>query len=91
MYKAGIDLDDEILSVAGTTLAAPEDLSKALEGHKAGDTVEIVFRRRGQETRATVTLIDPAALEMVTAESTGAALSPDQQLFRSSWLGSKAR
>ncbi len=91
MYKAGVDLDDEVLSVAGTAPAAPEDLVKALEGHKAGESVDIVFRRRGQETHAAVTLIDPTELEMVTTESTGAALSPEQKLFRESWLGSKVK
>jgi predicted metalloprotease with PDZ domain len=91
IYKAGIDLDDEVLSVAGTALAAPDDLAKALAGHQAGESVEIVFRRRGQETRAMVTLIDPTALEMVTVESMGAALSPEQKLFRKAWLSSKAR
>ncbi len=90
LYQAGVDLDDEVLSVAGTPLATPEDFTKALEHHKAGETVSIVFRRRGQETRATATLIDPSELELVTVESTGAALSPEQKLFRDSWLGSKA-
>lgn len=90
-YGAGVDLDDEMLSVAGTPLAAPEDLAKALASHKAGESVEIVFRRRGQEVRAQATLADPTALEMVPVESTGGALSTDQQHFRAAWLGSKAR
>jgi predicted metalloprotease with PDZ domain len=90
-YKAGVDLDDEILSVAGTPLTAPEDLTKALAGHKAGETVEIVFRRRGQEVHAVATLADPQDLELVTIESTGVALSAEQKQFREAWLGSKAK
>ena len=90
-YKAGVDLDDEILSVAGTPLTAPEDLLKALAGHKAGETVEIVFRRRGQEVHAVATLADPQDLELVTVESTGVALSAEQKQFREAWLGSKVR
>ena len=91
LYQAGVDLDDELLSVAGTTLAAPDDLAKALAPHMAGETVDVVFRRRGQETHASVALIDPAELEMVTVESTGATLSPAQKLFRASWLASKVK
>jgi predicted metalloprotease with PDZ domain len=90
-YNAGMDLDDEVQSVAGTSLAATEDLAKALAGHKAGDTVEIVFRRRGQEVRTEATLADPTDLELVPVESTGAALSTEQKEFREGWLGSKAR
>jgi predicted metalloprotease with PDZ domain len=91
VYNAGVDLDDEILSVAGTSLATPEDLAKALAGHKAGDSVEIVFRRRGQEVHATATLAEPTELELVPAETTGVALSPEQKQFREAWLGSKAK
>lgn len=90
-YNAEVDLDDEILSVAGTALAAPDDLGKALASHKAGDNVEIVFRRRGQEVRATATLAEPKELEMVPMESTGATLAPEQKVFREAWLGSKVK
>ena len=90
-YKAGVDLDDEILSVAGTSLVVPEDLAKALAGHKAGESVEIVFRRRGQEVHSSATLADPGGLELVTVESTGVELSAEQKQFREAWLGSKAK
>jgi predicted metalloprotease with PDZ domain len=91
-YNAGIDLDDEILSVAGTSLEAPEDLAKALADHKAGESVEIVSRRRGQETHASATLADPIGLEIVPVEKTeGVVLTPEQKQFREAWLASKAR
>jgi predicted metalloprotease with PDZ domain len=90
-YNAGLDLDDEMLSVAGTPLAAPEDLTKALAGHKPGDSVEIVFRRRGQEVHATATLAAPTQLELVPVEAAGAVLSPEQKLFREAWLGTKSK
>ena len=91
-YNAGVDRDDEILSVAGTKLAAPEDLAKALAEHKAGDSVEIVFRRRGDEMHAAATLAEPSELEIVPAEKTeGVVLTPEQKQFREAWLGSKAK
>jgi len=88
-YQAGLDRDDEPLSVAGTSSVAPEDLAKALASHKAGESVEIVFRRRGQEVRTMATPADPTALELVPVESTGTSLSPQQKQFREAWLGSK--
>lgn len=90
-YNAGIDLDDEIVSVAGTAIAAPEDVTKALGSHAVGENVEIVFRRRGQEVRAMATLADSPELELIAVESTGGTLTPDQQQFRSAWLDSKAK
>jgi predicted metalloprotease with PDZ domain len=90
-YNAGIDLDDEILSVAGTKLASTADLEKVLKDHKAGDQVEILFRRRGEEIHATATLAAPDELEVVSLESTGATLSADQKAFREAWLNSKVK
>lgn len=90
-YKAGLDRDDELLSVAGTPVTAPEDLGKALAAHKAGDAVELVFRRRGQEVHATATLAAPEDLEIVPVEKAGIMLSPEQKQFREAWLGSKVK
>lgn len=90
-YHAGVDRDDEVLSIAGTSLAVPDDLAKALAGRKAGDNVEIVFRRRGQQVRAMASLEDPTELELVPLESTGTAISAEQKQFREAWLQSKSR
>ncbi len=90
-YKAGVDRDDEVLSVAGKSLAAPEDLAKALADHHAGDTVEIVFRRRGQEVRAMAVLADSPELELVPVETMGGSLSSEQRQFREAWLASKVK
>lgn len=90
-YNAGLDLDDGILSVAGISLAAPEDIVAALAGHRAGEKVEVVSVRRGQQMRSLVTLANPTDLELVPIESAGGSLSPEQQQFRIAWLGSKAK
>ena len=90
-YQAGVDRDDDILSVAGTPLAAPEDLPKALAGRKAGGTVEIVFRRRNREIHSTATLAEPTDLELVPLETTGTTLTPEQRHFREAWLATKTR
>ena len=79
------------MSVDGTPLAAPEDLPKALAGHKAGEEIALVFRRRGQEVHAKATLAEPSRLEVVPVEDTGATLSPAQKEFREAWLGSQAK
>ena len=91
-YQAGLDRGDELVSIAGVAVSGPDDLSKMLGDHKAGDAVPLVFRRRGgQEVNATVKLAEPRQFECVPVESTGEALTQSQQQFRAAWLGSKAR
>ena len=89
-YEAGLDLDDELLSVGGMAMTAPDDLAKALAGRKAGDTVEMLSKRRGQEVRATATLAHDTAMELVPVETAGGKLSDEQRQFRETWLRSKA-
>ncbi len=91
VYLAGIDRGDEIISVAGTPLTLPEDLPKVLAGKKAGDSIEVEFRRRGQAVHAAVTLVQPTMLEVIPVEDAGLPLSPAQRQFRQAWLGSKAK
>ena len=89
-YLAGLDLDDELVSVAGVKLTSSEDLSKALAGRKPGNEVELIFKRRGQEVRTTATLAEDTRLELVPVETAEGALSKEQKQFRESWLRSKA-
>jgi predicted metalloprotease with PDZ domain len=92
-YKAGIEQDDDLVSIAGTPVSAPEDLIKALDSHKPGEEVEIVFKRHsgGEEVRAKVQLIEDYRLEIVPVEKAGGAtaLTDAQKRFRDAWLGSK--
>ena len=89
-YAAGLDLDDELMSVAGTPIGSQDDLSKAIENRKPGDQVELVFRRRLQEVHTKVQLVEDPRLEMVPVEKTGGTFTDEQKRFRDAWLNSKA-
>lgn len=90
-YLAGIDRGDDLISIGSAPLTTEADLKQALSTHKPGDTVDLVFLRRGEQTHTTATLIAPTDLEIVPLESTGTPLTPAQQTFRDAWLNSKAR
>ena len=91
-YLAGLDRGDELVSVAGSKLATAEDLPKALASHKAGESVDVVFLRRGgQEMHVPATLTNEARLEIVPLETTGTEPTAQQKEFRKAWLGSKAK
>ena len=89
-YLAGLDLDDQLISVAGLTLTSPEDLPKALAQRKPGDKVELVFKRRGQTVRTSAVLAEDPQLELVRVEAAGVTLSQQRKQFREAWLHSKA-
>ena len=88
-YAAGLDLDDELISVAGVTIVSTDEVSKPLADRKPGDEVELVFKRRGQEVRARAQLAEDPRLEIVPIEKTGGTLTEEQKRFRDAWLQSK--
>jgi predicted metalloprotease with PDZ domain len=91
IFAAGLDQGDVIIDVAGKAVAAGV-LQAAVKARKPGDRLAVTFKRRGGATgTASITLSEDPALEIVPVESTGARLTPDQQAFRESWLGSKVR
>ncbi len=90
-FDAGLDQGDIIVDVDGKTMGAGV-LQAALKARKPGDQLTITYKRRGGATgKATITLKEDPALEAVTVESTGTALTAEQKAFREAWLGSKLR
>ena len=89
-FQAGLDQGDVITHADGKPIASAEDWQSAVRAHKPGDQMPIQFTRRGAEFRGVITLIEDPMLEVVSIESTGAALSADQKAFRDGWLGRKS-
>jgi predicted metalloprotease with PDZ domain len=90
-YKAGLDRDDVLMSVGGQTIRGVADVSKALQSKKPGDTVPIVFSRRGERVSAVMTLGADPFEEIVPAEQGGQSLTDGQKQFRDAWLSSPSR
>ena len=92
LYKAGVDQDDHIVSLDGVTLTSAQSVEDVLERHKPGDSVPIRFvRRSGEAVNATIVFEADTGIEIVPVERAGGSLTPDQQRFRDSWLGSLLR
>jgi predicted metalloprotease with PDZ domain len=90
VYTAGLDRGDRVLAADGRPIAKQEDWTAALAGRAPGDSIALLVRRRGQETRLVLRLIADPTLEVVPAERAGTALSAAEREFRSAWLGSRA-
>ena len=56
LYEAGIESEDEIISIGGTRLSSVESIDEILERRRPGQRVEVVFSRWGEEKRTMVTL-----------------------------------
>ncbi len=56
LYEAGIESEDEIISIGGVRLSDVESVDEILERRRPGQSVEIVFSRWGEEKRTRATL-----------------------------------
>jgi predicted metalloprotease with PDZ domain len=90
-YDAGLDRDDIIVSIGGSAMSSGSDVDRAVRSGKPGQTLPIVFERRGQPVTATLRLVEDPHVEVVLAEQAGKALSADQNRFRQSWLASAGK
>ena len=92
LYKAGVDQDDQIVSLDGVTLTSPQSVEQVLKRHKPGDSVPIRFvRRSGEAVNATIVFEADSRVDIVPVERAGGTLTAAQQQFRDNWLGSRAR
>jgi predicted metalloprotease with PDZ domain len=87
-YAAGLHRDDVIVSIAGRAGPRGEEVIRAIEERKPGETVPITFERRGSRVSATLTLATNPSHELVMAEAAGQTPSDAQRRFREAWLGS---
>jgi hypothetical protein len=55
---------------------------------RPGESVPIVFERRGQRVNATLHLVEDPHVELVPVENTGTPMTADQKRFRDGWLSS---
>lgn len=83
IYKAGIESEDVILSLAGTVLTDDSNINEIIAAHKQGDTIEIKYRKIwGEEKTSKLTL------EEAQAWSTGMDANADAKAKarREAWL-----
>jgi predicted metalloprotease with PDZ domain len=90
-YHAGLERDDIIVSLGGSRVASAADVDRAMMTRKPGDSLQVVYDRRGERITAVLKLVEDSGLEVVPAEEAGQTLSEAQRKFREAWLSSAAR
>ncbi len=92
LYKAGVAQDDQILSIAGVEIGAGQTVQEVLQRHAPGARLELrLVRRSGEAVRTAVNLEEDPRVEIVTVESTGASVTPEQRQARQAWLASRVK
>jgi predicted metalloprotease with PDZ domain len=85
IYGAGLDEDDELQSVDGQRITGADDLAAAMQKHKPGEAVRVVFvDRTGAAKTASVTLAEDPHIEVVPVDA--GSLTAAQKTFRDRWL-----
>jgi predicted metalloprotease with PDZ domain len=87
-YTAGLDRDDLIVSLGGNRVTTASEVDRALMTRKPGDSLQVVYERRGERVTSVLKLAEDSRLELVAAEDVGQTLTDDQRRFRDAWLGS---
>ena len=85
-YEAGLERDDRLLVVAGGTIERVVDFERAIRERKPGDTIPVVFERRGERVTGMLRLVADPRVEIVTAEQAGRPLTAEQRRLREAWL-----
>ncbi|WP_375403173.1 M61 family metallopeptidase [uncultured Sphingomonas sp.] len=87
LHAAGVERDDVVASLGGTAIADAGGWSAALERLRPGARVELVFRQRGRERRATLVPVADPTVEVVRMETADVPVTAAQRAFRAAWLG----
>ncbi|MBM3819706.1 MAG: M61 family metallopeptidase [Acidimicrobiia bacterium] len=85
---AGLEKDDVVLSIGGTNVSGAGDVASAIRRARPGDSLPIVFERRGQRVTSALRVIADPRMELVPGERIGRMPTAEQRRFRNQWLSS---
>ncbi|MBW3129516.1 M61 family metallopeptidase [Hymenobacter profundi] len=91
LYQAGLDREDVITKLDGQPVANRTAYGALLARHKPGDVVPVVYRSRGQQRTAQLTLTEDPILEVLPYEADKRTVTKKMKAYRNAWLGSKAK
>ena len=90
LYLAGLDAGDAILKIDDNRVVNDQSIPAFLKTKTPGEVVNITYERDGKTISTTIKLANNPAIEVITFEKAGLAITPEIAAFRKSWLGSKA-
>jgi len=91
LYKAGVDIDDEILQLGRVPVTQWKELQTELAKRKPGETIKLTYNHRGIIIEKDITIGENPSVAIAQNESTGDPITTTQEEFRRNWLGSKTK
>jgi predicted metalloprotease with PDZ domain len=88
LYKAGVDVGDELTELDSVTLHNEHDIENIIARHKEGDQLKLVYRHHNRLVETGIKLKGNPALHVA---STTKDVTARQEGMNSDWLSSKAR
>lgn len=89
LYKAGLDENDQLVSLDSIIIDKPAQLSEILTRHKPGDIINLVYKHFDVIKTTRVVLDENPELSIVLFENAGLKVTEKELMFRNAWLGSK--
>jgi predicted metalloprotease with PDZ domain len=87
IYRAGLNVDDEIRQIDGAPIRSPADLASALARRRPGETIPIAYVERGGAQRtALLVLAEDPSVEVIPIERSGQPVTAAQRAFRERWV-----
>ncbi len=91
LYNAGLDVDDQLVTLDGKPVKKPGEIEPILKEHKPGDAIQVEYLHRGEKKTITLTLAGNPSYSLTTFEKEGQTPTAEMLAFRKSWFGTKAK
>ncbi len=85
-YIAGLDFGDILIKANGADIKSAKDFEAVSENAKVGETIEIIFKRHGEERKTQLTFTEDPTMAIIPIETTGGTLTDAMKSFRDKWL-----
>ncbi|MBZ0114341.1 MAG: PDZ domain-containing protein [Thermoanaerobaculia bacterium] len=86
LFAAGVGRGDLLLELDGKKLSDEDALEELLADHAPGDTLELLYEKRGEERTVELELVENPEFEVVTFEAAGEELTAEVLARRAAWL-----
>lgn len=91
LYQAGLDVEDQLLTLDGKPVKKQGEVESVLKDHKPGETIQVEYLHRGEKKTATLTLAGNPFYTLTTFEKEGQTPTAEMLTFRKNWLASKIK
>lgn len=91
LYNAGLDIDDQLVTLDGKPVKKQSEIEPILKEHKPGDAIPVEYLHRGEKKSTTLTLAGNPFYSLTTFEKEGLTPTAEMLTFRKSWFGAKTK